>query len=434
MKQTNKIKAFLTVLATTTALSSGFALTWEELSVEQRKDIIKSAYGPNYPADKKGFLTNEANTLGKFKERIESKLDLENLTFEDFRTILQGLDYGKEKAQKNKMQKYFTGKADVNMKALEAYLRGKAPAADAALGIEEPKENPSPEENIQESGQHSEHENLSEDASSVVSEAEPEQKESSSEASQKQAPTSTPAKENPIAKAYREAAERKKAADSAKTQPKATAPAPAPTSTPANENPIAKAYREAAERKKAADLAKAKPKATAPAPTPPSTNENPIAKAYREAAERKQATDLAKANQASNPATTSIQANDPAANAKKAAVETKFNNVMHWIGESSEEELKKYQLSDLVGNIKSETQTEMSLQDIEKYAREFITRYDESAAKIAKKSPEEQSKLQNTYLGAQRLLERLKEQKQKEEQKQVASESESEEDQESFSN
>ncbi|MGL4426497.1 MAG: hypothetical protein ACRCUQ_01910, partial [Alphaproteobacteria bacterium] len=91
MKHTNKIKAFLTVLATTTALSSGFAVTWENGKISLTsadKTVIKNEYGKFTNP-----ILGSTYYLSQFKGELEQKLDTE-LSHDDFAIILDFLGYG----------------------------------------------------------------------------------------------------------------------------------------------------------------------------------------------------------------------------------------------------------------------------------------------------------------------------------------------------
>lgn len=92
MKQTNKIKAFLTVLATTTALSSGFAVTWGtdgKIQISPAEmDAIQNEY-KNF----KGGISGFNYFLSHFKGELEQKLGT-GLSHDDFASILDNLGYG----------------------------------------------------------------------------------------------------------------------------------------------------------------------------------------------------------------------------------------------------------------------------------------------------------------------------------------------------
>ncbi len=91
MKQTNKIKAFLTVLATTTALSSGFAVTWENGKIQlapAEQSVIRNEYGKFT-----GNFSGINYYLSQFKGQLEQELGTE-LSHDDFASILEDLGYG----------------------------------------------------------------------------------------------------------------------------------------------------------------------------------------------------------------------------------------------------------------------------------------------------------------------------------------------------
>ncbi|MGL5785062.1 MAG: hypothetical protein ACRCYZ_06400 [Alphaproteobacteria bacterium] len=142
MKQTNKIKAFLTVLATTTALSSGFAAMWKEMPEEQKLEEGKKVYEEG---------DNQNKTLEDFKKLLDA-LGHGSLSNKDFLKILIDRDYAKDDADRaKKMQDYFFEKerkkkiAGDGVNALNAYLKGVAPQEE-----ESSSENESDEEETEE--------------------------------------------------------------------------------------------------------------------------------------------------------------------------------------------------------------------------------------------------------------------------------------------
>ncbi|MGL4824901.1 MAG: hypothetical protein ACRC4G_01710 [Alphaproteobacteria bacterium] len=467
MKQTNKIKAFLTVLATTTALSSGFAVKWADLTPEQRKDIIEG-HGSSNPF---GLWNEDTMTLDDFKTKLEQKLGA--LSDDDLRTILQGLGYAsernKDQSHKTKMREFFAGKLTENeMADLEEYLSGKAPAADAPppsaaetlaelkkknknlIGMLKEKKNEVEFYNVVESiipGLGDElkkavynlaySEAFPYESIPIISSVLADQQEHPQPHSYPQDFTDTPPSYAEHVRGSGEAHETV-GTKTHRTDLQQGSTNPAPTSTQAKENPIAKAYREAAARKQAVDSEKAK-QASNPAPTSTPAKENPIAKAYREAAERKKAVDSEKAKQASTtPATVQAQKLSGRAMMEEKAQAQQLPQLtgsqkrsfvrilreIEAIDVNLSDGKNRHFIEDLEEHIKTATQNKVRQDQYLPYVQAFIETLNVGSQERT---------------GAEKLITYLQEQPQvgeaqKEEQKQEASASESEEEQETFSN